>query len=844
MALARARIRKLIVEAARKGVAIISAPAGCGKTEAVFDARPHLGDIFDVVLAAEVVPAGELGRALVSTLAPRDLRNYGTLLDRSPPVSEIVTWFVRRLRNVAGTVIVDDFHRTAVDDRAAELLRGVIEGTRGRLRWIIASRTMPDFPIGSWLATGHLGMTIDEDDLRFTSAEAIALTRSLEIEIDAASLHAIIEDTGGWAIALRLSLDFWERTRSVQPLRMRTREVLFRYIESEIWGLLDSDEERTLLCAASLLNPIRLSVLKQAGFPNAADTLQRIRRVPLVTRSEDNRYRIHDILRDFALQRLNERGDLLAVVKRIGFALHDVGQDTEALNLYAEVGDHESTLEHLARNGLALLDFGRRAAVTLAIASLPRSMQKTAIISGLHGVLDESIGSFVKAEQHYREALDGDISAATRIMLARRFAVLLINRGRSKEAISVLQKALPYSVSIQEEIVLRAVMATAYAFSNAVLEAGESIEFVERNLQSLDIEPRVRAFHQLAIASLYLQNYVAADHFGRQSVEVSTQLGLHAHAARSYSVLCASILITTPQPESAAVFAQEWVTSAERGGDALLLTGAHRLKYIIAVDSGNDEAASAAEQALADLGDIRSFNDTLPARIARAMREVGKGNLARAASALVNLADQDLSSAERVLRTSMLAVIRAGQRNVDDAKALLKHPSLVAIGESGDLFARRYHNLAQAYRALALWMTDSRVTARRVISSNVELAGVAPRDQLLIQAIQAFCNTSFQAVDGKVAAEITRDLTEVGLHGFAAFLTSLCTHSESKLSPLTASELKVLRAFSNGSTEENVAEELGKSKHTVHSQMKAIIKKLDCSGRHEALEFARAQGWL
>jgi len=624
-------------------------------------------------------------------------------------MDEVIAWLKRRFRNVRGTAIVDDFHRTAIDPSGTTLLKGVIEGTRSRLNWVIASRTMPDLPVGSWLATGHLAMPIEEDDLLFNLREAGELAGSLGVEIDAENLQKIYEDTGGWAIALRLSLDFWSRMRAVQPLRLRTREVLFRYIESEIWGLLDNDEERLMLGAASLLHPIRTSILTAAGFKNAADTLHRIKRVPLVTRTDASKFQIHDILREFALQRLRDRGDLAGVVRRVGFALHDLGQDAEALQLFAEVGDHESTLAHLAENGLSLLDFGRRAAVTLALKTLPRStIHGNPVVAAINGALDETIGSFAAAETHYRAALAGDIPLAMRVIIARRLGVLLINRSRSEEALPIIADALTFELSIQEQTVLKSALALAYvgpastraerseAPRNPALLCMETIEFVERNIGLLELELRARTYHLLAGASFCLQNWDDAAHFARQSAELSTTLGLDAHAARSYSVMYSVVSLTTAEPGAAAVVATQWIAAAERGGDTLMLISGHRAKYVTAIDCGDEQSATIAEKALSALGDTRSFNDTLPARVARAMNEAGKNNLTKAASALVMLADADLTSAERVLRTSMLAVIRATQRNADETRTLLKNPSLVALGEARDVFSRRYHNLAQS----------------------------------------------------------------------------------------------------------------------------------------------------
>ncbi len=62
---------------------------------------------------------------------------------------------------------------------------------------------------------------------------------------------------------------------------------------------------------------------------------------------------------------------------------------------------------------------------------------------------------------------------------------------------------------------------------------------------------------------------------------------------------------------------------------------------------------------------------------------------------------------------------------------------------------------------------------------------------------------------------------------------------------LSAAELETLREFDRfGGRAADVAKALGKSKFTVQNQIQSAIKKLGCSGRAEALAYARQRGWL
>ena len=846
MNLARARIRRLVVEETRRGICLLVAPAGTGKTEALLDARPHLGVVFPVSLRAERVPAAELGRALVLALSPKDQRNFGTLVSRSASIREMADWLNRRLRGARGTVIVDDFHRTQFNEEdragASELLARVIDGTRPHLSWLIASRTLPAFPLGTWLANGQLGLTIEEDELRFSEVETQELAASLKLDIDPATAAAIHADTGGWPIAIRLSLESWERTRHIEPLRLRTRDMLYHYLQSEIWDRLDSDEDRQLLGAASLLIAVRPSILARAGFPSPGLAFDRLQRLPLVTRISANEYAIHDLLRDFARTWLAKSDYFRDIVGRVGTALHEIGADDEALQLYAHVGDDSLILAQLADNGLRLLELGRRAAVELALQALPRSLwMADPVVLAIRGVLDESIGSFTSAEMHYRRSLAGGPPPTMGNAIRQRLALLLTNRTRPNEALPILREAIESSSSTSERVGIRATLAGAYAQLNSHAACAEEIEYVESQLTVLDAETRARVLARLAFASFYFRDFNGAEHYANQAVEIATSIGLHALAARAYSTLYSIYSLTTAEPGSAAVAAAYWVAAAERGGDAVMHSGGLRALYITARDCGDGPAATSAERALAALGEAKSFRDGLPARIARAMFEAGNGHLPKAAIALTGIAENDLSSAERALRTAMLAVIRAGEHNSAAARELLG-PSLVAIDDV-DVFSRRYHTIAQAYRALAFWLLDSGAAARRALIQNDEVT-MAARDRALVETIADFVHRPLESVTSEVAITITRPLRELGLHGVAQFLSACCSQLDRPPVTLTKSELTVLQTFGRASTELGVAEILGKSRTTVHTHVTSIIKKIGCSGRHEALEYARAQGWL
>jgi DNA-binding CsgD family transcriptional regulator len=87
-------------------------------------------------------------------------------------------------------------------------------------------------------------------------------------------------------------------------------------------------------------------------------------------------------------------------------------------------------------------------------------------------------------------------------------------------------------------------------------------------------------------------------------------------------------------------------------------------------------------------------------------------------------------------------------------------------------------------------------------------------------------------------------LVDAGFRAYAGLLKKLVELDANDVE-LSAAELEILREFDRfGGRAVDVAKSLGKSKFTVQNQIQSVIRKLGCSGRAEALAYARQRGWL
>jgi DNA-binding CsgD family transcriptional regulator len=65
-----------------------------------------------------------------------------------------------------------------------------------------------------------------------------------------------------------------------------------------------------------------------------------------------------------------------------------------------------------------------------------------------------------------------------------------------------------------------------------------------------------------------------------------------------------------------------------------------------------------------------------------------------------------------------------------------------------------------------------------------------------------------------------------------------------RASTLTSAERAVLDRLSRGLTSKEIAAAFGRSRYTIDTQVKSIVRKFGCSGRSEAVYLARRLGIL
>jgi len=696
--------------------------------------------------------------------------------------------------------------------------------------------------MGSWIARGWMGLPVTSEDLRFTLEEAAALAELLGVAVAPDQLQRIVDDTLGWPIGVRLALGLVARKRGALQTRMQTRDALFALIDDEIWRPL-GPELQQLIAAAALVPVPAISTLIAAGFADArAMTAAACARVPFIQPVDEDAFTIHDLFREFVTTRAPQQS--VGVAAGIGAALVGGGNAADGLRILIAAGDVQQIASALARHAFDLLETGHRGTVHAALALLQeRALGDSGVALAIRGALAFSDGSGTNSANLFERALQRGVPPEMRAEVARRLALSFGNRGLTSDALAVLEPlagdaALAPEDRIENEALC--IMLRSAAASGDRAELATQIATLERRLAGAPAPAQVRILQRLAISAFYCGDLETAERLAHDCAQLATELGMDTYAALAYGTLYSAAGVRSTDATRARSFARSQADAAERAANTALRVFALRAQYIIAAEGAAFSEAELIEAKLAGLADARAYRDTALFRHARALCHVAAGDLDKAESALRTIPAGALSNAERAYRDAFLAVILLlrGQRAEAEAALL---PGLLHDA-SHDFYSHLRLAYAYAYRGLAYWALDRPAQARRAFTFDAR--DITARDRVLIDALKTFTALPHPLPNDGALQTIGETLQRAGFGAYLEVLRRLVARDANTVE-LSAAEIETLRVFDRfGGRAVDVAKALGKSKYTVQNQIQSAIKKLGCSGRAEALAYARQRGWL
>ena len=300
-------------------VALVSAPAGFGKTTVLVewlgrdepgvrpaawlsldrrDSDPSVFWSYVVASLRKVVP--EVGADALATL------------QASPSSLEaVVAALVNDLTGLADDVVLvlDDYHVVESLD-VHESMRFLLEHLPPQLHLVVASRADPPWPLAALRAGGEL-VELRAADLRFTGEEAAAyLNEGMGLELTGADIDALEARTEGWIAALQLAALSLQGRDDVAGFAGDDRFVV-DYLVDEVLDR-QPEEIRTFLLETSILNRLSASLCAAVtGRSDAKAILARLERANLFVVSLDDRrqwYRYHHLFGDVLRSRLADDG--------------------------------------------------------------------------------------------------------------------------------------------------------------------------------------------------------------------------------------------------------------------------------------------------------------------------------------------------------------------------------------------------------------------------------------------------------------------------------------------------------------------------------------------------------
>ncbi len=887
----RPRLVVQLEEGLAHGIALVSAPAGFGKTSLVADwARTTQRTVAWLSLdAGDNDPArfwrhaaAALDRARAGLAAP-----IHPLLGPPAPRSleALVTILINELADQSPdgqlVLVLDDYHLIEAQAVHASV-RFLLEHRPPGLGVVLASRSDPPLALARLRARGQLA-ELRIAELRFTADEADALLAEAlgaGVRLHAAAAATLAARTEGWAAGLQLAalsmrahpdVDGFLTTFSGTNryvLDFLTEEVLERQPEPLRQSLLDTSILERLsgeLCDAL------------TGRGDGQRTLEEIERANLFLVPLDHArrwWRYHQLFADLLRARLeHEQPDRVAALHRAAAGWHARhGLADDAIRHALAAGDtmwaarlieqHVDAL--MLRSEGATLERWFAALPTAVVASRPRLLlarSRLVLLSGNVGpaaaALDAAEQALVDRGRAADEPFEPSVGRAASLLahlpatIALTHAILAELAGDADGAFGFASAAL--AALDDEAPVLNALIRGHLAIAEWLRGR---LGPAERLLTGVIAQCRAAGEPSLAAWGSYLLGQVqqaqgrldAALATYRQVLADTTAPGQPVLPAAGVGYVgMAEVAYQRGELDEALRLVTDGVTLSRRlAYMPPLAAGLATLAWVRLATGDAAGARDAIEEAqqVAPSTAVVNLLNPVPARRARLL--LAQGDLA-AAARLTETLDLSADDAPRYPREAeylVLARLRLAQGRADQALGLLErlHAAAAADGRTASLIE------IQALRALALAAAGETAGALTPLGEAIGLA--SPRGYVRVFADEGAPMAAL--LRHLVAAQRTESGSAAGLP--SAYLGRLARAFEREAShppaipalvePLSERELEVLRLLAAGKPNQAIAADLYVSLSTVKKHVTHVLGKLGVGNRTEATARARQLGVL
>ncbi len=869
----RPRVDELMKQATRHRVTLVTGPAGAGKTVACAcwaAARPA-GSSFAWLTAdaGDREPARfwrylitALARADALTAAEAEQLSDGAVADPAGLPQQIVGRIAAA--GTSAALVIDDVHELAGSPVLAGLDE-LVHHAPAELRLVLAGRHVPGLTLAKLRVSGQLG-DVGPADLACTSQEADAYLASLDEPPDPPLRAMIMKHSEGWMAGLRLlSMSLRSgQTADAGPAADAgqnagasraggsdlppTTELIADYICDEILSPLPSETRQFLVrtCLTELVPPDLAHVL--TGDSGATARLEQLSRENGLIQTAGPtlaEYRYHPMLRDVLeiVLRREHPDDVPALLGQIARWHAGRAEVMAAIRAAARAGDWDFAARVLAdASPVAPPEVGWTELESVLSTCPPdRRSNDFALASALaaarlwHGDPDGALPHLDCAEN----TLAGKPGAASTARTAGRLwlAALQVMRLAGTDADLTAQwelagRAHEESKSAPEHRgtgLLWLALGCAGLRRLEVQQARSALQHAGSQLAAgglLALRERARSWE--AVAHAWYGDLAAATRIAAEVAE-----GLTAGSGDLAPILAVSQArahVARDEPEAAAMLLdqadQAAATSVQPAGEPAIgmLTGMVRTR--IAIDDGNPAGAR---------GLVRLLTET-------AAGEPGAAAAIAVLDAEISLVAGEPDRAKSVIATAHGEEELGGQdaaiclaklllADHDDKGALKLLDPIMSGPPSGPVSARLSALLTAviAHRRL----NQAGEAAERLEEA---LAVAEPDDQ----------SGAFIAAGTPIRSALTVLITPASrCAGFAGRILDRFdgrlphTAGQPSGTPLTESELAVLRFLPSHMTNQEIAESLFLSINTIKTHLSSVYRKLGVSSRRQAIAAGR-----
>jgi LuxR family maltose regulon positive regulatory protein len=419
--LSRTRLLALIYQLLDKKLALISAPAGYGKTSALIDFS-HQSDLPICWLSLDTLdrdPQRFIGY-FIAALSHR-FPNFGGQVEVL--LTEITSFKPKHMERLVVTlvndlyeharehfvVILDDYHLVDYVEEIQHFINRFVQLVDENCHLIISSRSiipLPDLPL---MVARQQVDGLSNLELAFRANEIQALfEKNYHTSLSKTASQALEKESEGWITGLQLSNMAVRQGETILPRITRASGVgLFEYFAHQILEQ-QPKEMREFLLYSSLLGEFNValceSVLsrfmpKNQVFSELITAVLQKNLFALSVGTDGKWIRYHHLFRDFLQIVLNEEAPKLvdAIFYRLSGIYVEQGEWEKAYHIYLQLEDFEKLGELVEKAGTPLLQNGRLLTLKSWLDNIPEGLRQSqpGLIS-LEGLVICMLGNVTK----------------------------------------------------------------------------------------------------------------------------------------------------------------------------------------------------------------------------------------------------------------------------------------------------------------------------------------------------------------------------------------------------------------------------------------------------------------